>query len=133
MDLFAWPASVVSLLAKQKQEKQRLQNAFKRGIALRTHYSGVETPSLILQWLGEACVSQGLWSGRSCRHGAGVLLLHSVDTSPNAQQFMRACNTRCLFTDILDRLPAEVPHIVVRELSVVALRVETSCDTNLSF
>lgn len=105
-DLLLWPSRVVEQLLADSTMGQRLLKNVQGGLAVRTFYSGIDTPSICLNYIVEALKICGQDIGK------GVHVVHGADIKTACQQIMLNSENgpEHVFANIHERLPAKLAH-----------------------
>ena len=101
-DLLDWPARALHVLASRGEMRAHLSRNLRQGVSLRTHYSGMGTAEMSLQFLQAELAGQG-------GQGIGIVPIHACDLNEDCRQLLCAWRPRShrplhVFGDINDRL-----------------------------
>lgn len=111
-ELFGWPDRVVNKIFEVETNRLAFNDAFGQGIAVRTYYSGWDSPVAALEFLYQA-LTEKVGCSDDCDKYKGLAVLHASDIAPGCQFALvnqsgpRRING-CVFGRLEDRLPTEI-------------------------
>lgn len=103
-DLFHWPQFVIDQMKDRPDIWENFKTNVKNGIAVRTHYSGYDTPLIAAHWVQQAMREEGV------DVGSGFVSVHACDkaeeclTTLNYMSQNTAGGPAHCFADMADRL-----------------------------